>query len=329
MNLTLSKRGDYVVRSAIYLAHAFESGEPKKLREISSEMLIPKTFISQILGDLVRAKLAVSSFGRDGGFRLTRSPHQITVLEVVEAGEGVLIANRCALGDGPCHWESVCPLHESWSEATSSLRAVLATTTLATLVERDQAIKSRTYPIPDDSHRFTKHGVAINDVVQIERPLTDVTSGLAARGALLSAHAVSASEDGEDVLMRVGPGGPLFEKTVTVHLGLMVSTPQTTSFPIAWEATGLSGLFPRLEGTLTMTALDPERTELSLAGRYRPPLGRAGLVLDEALLSRAAHATIRSFLRRVARDLEGIFISAPTPDDVASRPPVAKREVTL
>lgn len=310
--MTLSKRGDYVVRSAICLAQAYETGEPKKLREISSEMMIPKTFISQILGNLVRAKLAVSSFGRDGGFRLARAPAEISVLEVVEAGEGSLIADRCAIGDGPCHWDAVCPLHESWSEATGSLRAVLAATTLATLAERDQAMKSHTYPTPTDSHRLAKVGVQVSDSVHVEQALAVVAVRLGEGGAWLSQHAVGASADGQNVLLRVGPGGPLwFEKTVTVRLGTIESAQESTSIPIAWEATGLTGLFPRLEGILTLTALDSARTELSLVGQYQPPLGRAGKVLDEALLSHAAQATIRSFLRRIAVALEDAPTDAP------------------
>ena len=34
VNMTLSKRGDYVLRSAISLARAFEEGVPRKIREV-------------------------------------------------------------------------------------------------------------------------------------------------------------------------------------------------------------------------------------------------------------------------------------------------------
>jgi len=53
-----------------------------------------------------------------------------------------------------------------------------------------------------------------------------------------------------------------------------------------------------------VSALDPDRSELQLSGHYRPPLGRAGQALDEALLARVARATVRSLLRRLARALE-------------------------
>ncbi len=48
VNVTISKRGGYAARAAICLARACETGLPKKLREISAEMDIPHTFVSQI-----------------------------------------------------------------------------------------------------------------------------------------------------------------------------------------------------------------------------------------------------------------------------------------
>lgn len=152
MNMTLSNRGDYVVRSAICLAKAYDSGASVKLREVVVDTDVPRTYASQILGDLVRAGLAVSKAGRDGGYRLVRSPSEITVLEVVEAAEGPLRSERCALGDGPCRWEAVCPMHETWIGATAALRDTLAATALSQLAERDLEIASGA-GAPADSHR--------------------------------------------------------------------------------------------------------------------------------------------------------------------------------
>lgn len=153
MNMTLSKRGGYVLLSALCLARAFESGEYRKIREVVLSMGVPRTFASQILAELVRAELATSKAGKDGGYRLTRAPVEITVLEIVEAGEGPLRSERCAVKDGPCHWEFVCPLHETWLEATAALRNTLANVTLANVMANDEALEAGTYPLPSESHR--------------------------------------------------------------------------------------------------------------------------------------------------------------------------------
>jgi len=62
-----------VVRSAIYLARNYGEPSPKRLREVSHEMSIPRTFVPQILGDLVQAGITSSFIGTNGGYRLARS----------------------------------------------------------------------------------------------------------------------------------------------------------------------------------------------------------------------------------------------------------------
>ncbi len=302
MNVTLSKRGGYAARAAICLARAYGTGRPKKLREISAEMDIPRTFVSQILGDLVRAGIAVSSFGRDGGHQLARPPEEISVADVIEAAEGPLVSARCALGDGPCRWQAVCPMHETMTHATMSLRQTLAGTTLAELAERDLAIEAGTYPVPADAHPH-QPVTKVADSVQVEMPAEAVGGRLRTGNGWLTRHAEACDED--EAKVRVGPGGPdWLGKTVAVHLGEAQGDDQTLTIPLVWEATGPAGLFPRFEGELHLAGLDSERAELSLTGYYRPPLGRAGLAMDETILTRVARATMRSFLRRVAGVLE-------------------------
>lgn len=304
MKLKLSKRGDYVVRSALCLANSFDAPSPKKLRQVSLEMGIPRTFVSQILGDLVQAGIATSYFGANGGYRLSRPPAEVTLLEVVEAGEGALEPDTCVLGDEPCHWETVCPLHETWMAATAALKSELATTTLATLVERDRAIVAGTYAVVGHRRPDT-HSVEVADSVQVELSVNQIAERLESGGSWMVPHLEAARADGEELIVRVGPGGPNWlTKTVAVHLGSPVKGDDALIIPLRWEATGPSGLFPRLEGTLRLVELDPDRTEVTLSGNYRPPLGRAGQVLDDTLLARVARSTVRSLLRRFARALE-------------------------
>ena len=316
MNLTLSRRGDYVVRSAVCLALAHPRGEPRKIRQVVAEMGVPATFASQILADLVRAGIATSKAGRAGGYRLARSPEEVSLLEVVEAGEGPLRPERCALGDGPCRWEAVCPLHETWSEATDALRAVLANTSLATVAERDRELEAGVYPVPADAHRQGSTAVALSDSVHVELPAAAVIARLRAGPSWLTPLARAAHADGEQLRLRLGPGGfAWMGKTVLVSLGDPADDADELRVPLSWEATGAPGLFPRLDAGLTVTAVDPDRAELALTGRYHPPLGRAGHTLDDALFHRLAAATVRGFLLRVARSLEEA--TAPADEPVA------------
>ena len=153
INLTLSRRGDYVVRAALALARTAPAARYQKIREVAQEMAIPRSFTPQVLGLLQKAGLAEARAGRDGGYRLTRRPAEISLLEVVEAGEGPLRNDRCTLRGGPCHWEQACALHPAWSTATEALRASLRDTTLQDVADVDRGLENRTFEVPADSHR--------------------------------------------------------------------------------------------------------------------------------------------------------------------------------
>jgi Rrf2 family protein len=152
MDLTLKRRGDYAVRAAIALAREADSGRAVKNREIASEMGLPFRYTPQILRLLARAGLAEARAGRGGGYRLTRRPKDISLLEVVEAAEGPLAPERCTLRGGPCRWDDMCAVHPSWEAATEALRASLGAVTLADVSEVDRGLESGTRQADASSH---------------------------------------------------------------------------------------------------------------------------------------------------------------------------------
>ena len=320
MDMTLSKRGDYVVRSAISLARAFEEGVPRKIREIVGETEVPQTFASQILADLVLAGIASSRAGRNGGYWLARAPEDISVLEVVEAAEGPLHAERCALGEGPCRWESVCPLHETWSEATAMLRQVLATTTLAELVARDHSIEMGTYPIPADSHRMGPAAVAVADAVHVELEETVARTRLSRSADLLgpvidTAASEAIRSERKTAGLRVQrderrlPSGNADQADRSCsEVSLLpaispVPDAQGARYVSSWKLSAQAGHFV-LDADLKIAAVDAERCELRLEGTWRqvPAMSPVGLKVPQ--LDHLARSTVRSFLRRLARTLE-------------------------
>ncbi|MDA8341943.1 MAG: Rrf2 family transcriptional regulator [Actinomycetota bacterium] len=332
MNLTLSKRGDYVVRAALSLARAYPSGTYRKIREVVAEMDVPATFASQILADLVHAGLASSKAGKGGGYRLLRSPEEINVLEVVEAGEGPLRAERCALGEGPCRWESVCPLHETWGKATSALRDALAATPLAELVARDRAIEEGTYAPPADSHRHVATSVTVSDHVLVELPYAVVQTRLRKVEGILAAAISEAYVEADEIRRRLDPGGLTWAVAGSVAVSLGAPEPvaaagggggpaaaksndtavgpdggASVAVSLCWEQPQVGGaiLPSRFEGRVVVRALDPQRCSLELDGWIRPPIGPSGEPEgDRDLRERLAQVTVRSLLRQVARDVE-------------------------
>jgi Rrf2 family iron-sulfur cluster assembly transcriptional regulator len=130
MDLQLSRRADYAVRAALFLARAWGDGTYRKIREISGAVAIPRSFTPQVLGDLVRAGLVEARAGREGGYRLIRSPSLVSLLEVVEACEGTLLPQRCTLRGIACDPHNPCPVHPAWFEAAQALRSSMSRSTL-------------------------------------------------------------------------------------------------------------------------------------------------------------------------------------------------------
>jgi Rrf2 family protein len=140
MDLTLTRRGDYAVRAALCLAGVDDQRAYMKTREVSAAMDLPVSYTPQVLKLLATAGLIEAKAGRDGGYRLTRRPQDVSLLEVVEAAEGPLLPERCILRGGPCRWEDACSVHPAWSAAVEACRGSLASTTLAELVAADRRL---------------------------------------------------------------------------------------------------------------------------------------------------------------------------------------------
>lgn len=124
---------------------------------------------------------------------------------------------------------------------------------------------------------------------------------LASPGEWVPGLARDAEGRGQRLLAEVGfrAGERRVEKEVVIELGAPYRIPSKTLLPITWKATGPEGLFPALEADIEIAALGPNRTQLSMSARYRPPMGALGRALNRALLHRVAEATIKDFLDRV------------------------------
>jgi len=129
-----------------------------------------------------------------------------------------------------------------------------------------------------------------------------------AREGWLGRASENAYEDGFSTLIRVGPLGglPGASKQVRVRFLDPVHRGEMMTVGLRWEATGITGgLFPVLDADISLTPAGGQATRLALAGTYRPPMDGLGANLDRLILHRAATATIRSLLERVAATLAG------------------------
>lgn len=114
-------------------------------RDLANLQGVPAATMAKIMPRLGKAGIVDSSDGIAGGYALARSAADITVLEVVEAIEGGKrlfdckeVRRGCVLFGGlPPAWSAngVCGIHAVMLRAENRMRAELARTSLADLVE--------------------------------------------------------------------------------------------------------------------------------------------------------------------------------------------------
>jgi hypothetical protein len=111
--------------------------------------------------------------------------------------------------------------------------------------------------------------------------------------------------EGAHLLTRVGFGlGLHVRKRVEVEVMEPLRVPGRTVIPLRWTTGADPSPLPSMEGDIELAPFGAEGSHLAMSGRYAPPFGAVGETLDRALLHRVAEATVRDFVRRVARAIE-------------------------
>lgn len=133
MNLNKSTR--YGLYAAMELAKAWPEG-PVTVAQIAARYGVPETALAKVLQQLVRSRLANGTRGVRGGYRLAKSPAEMTVFDVLAALEPVREVRQCLLDDyaGECDEYETCRLRRLFDEVDELARATFSSTTLETLI---------------------------------------------------------------------------------------------------------------------------------------------------------------------------------------------------
>ncbi len=98
--------------------------------EIAKERHIPPKFIGQIVADLSRAGLVITSRGMKGGIRLARQASDINLKEIIETIDGPIRVNCCVIKNGECPIEEECPIRLVWVEAHQKMADAMSAITI-------------------------------------------------------------------------------------------------------------------------------------------------------------------------------------------------------
>jgi Rrf2 family protein len=123
-----SQTVEYALRAVIHLAH--ESPTARTTAQIADATRVPKDYLSKILQGLAKKGIVETQRGVGGGVSLTRTPAEITILDVITAVEPIKRFTSCPL-NLPNHGTNLCPLHKRMDTAMGLVEDAFRKSTLA------------------------------------------------------------------------------------------------------------------------------------------------------------------------------------------------------
>lgn len=132
--IRLSRLSDYAV---VLMTHMARAGEDvHNAHDLSSLTRLPAPTVSKILAILSRAEILESLRGRQGGYRLLRSPADISVEDIITAVDGPIALTLCVeQGPTSCEVHQFCPSSVHWHRINAAIRGALAGVSLADLAD--------------------------------------------------------------------------------------------------------------------------------------------------------------------------------------------------
>ena len=107
--------------------------------EIARCLKLPAAYAAKVLTQLARANILHSDRGPRGGFRLTRAPDSIALLDIVEAIDGSIDAGSDSLGSERGEDFVLKSVDRVFADLAGQVREYLKDRTIADLASADQA----------------------------------------------------------------------------------------------------------------------------------------------------------------------------------------------
>ncbi|MFK7758384.1 MAG: Rrf2 family transcriptional regulator [Phycisphaerales bacterium] len=127
----LSQTTEYALRATICLAYA-----PDRLvstSELADQTKVPMNYLAKVLQLLARAEIVTGRRGVGGGYKLTKTASEISMLDVIDAIDPIRRITSCPLSLDN-HSGALCPLHRTLDTTISMMIKQFTGITLADLI---------------------------------------------------------------------------------------------------------------------------------------------------------------------------------------------------
>ncbi len=142
--LKLTKKADYGLIALRHLAvQPRTASNPRgsaSTKDIAEAYGIPLPLLSKVLQKLTKSGFLISEHGTNGGYRLSRDPHEITALEVIRTIDGPIILTHCFTEHAHCDQGPLCPVREPLRKVHEGILRLLSGISISDMSHDDMPI---------------------------------------------------------------------------------------------------------------------------------------------------------------------------------------------
>ena len=121
--MKISTKGRYALSIMLNIARNYESDTFTSLSEIAEKENISLKYLEKIMINLKKADLVISLKGKEGGYKLKKSPSEYSIGEIIRAAEGDLDIVSCV--SNKCPKKNSCGTYPLWKGLSDEINEYL------------------------------------------------------------------------------------------------------------------------------------------------------------------------------------------------------------
>ncbi len=107
----VSRSSKYAIKAVLYLAVHSNEAQKVMVKDIAKPINVPQAYIAKLLQELSKQKIISSTRGAHGGFYLSKTDREQSVMSIIDAIDGKEKFNSCMLSLKECDDSKPCPMH--------------------------------------------------------------------------------------------------------------------------------------------------------------------------------------------------------------------------
>lgn len=127
--MNFNKTTEYAFRILSFMAQ--DESRLYNVDEIFEKLRIPYRYLRKLMTNLTRSGFIESIQGKNGGYKISKKTEDIKLLDILNAVDPEYLSVKCFFGFDNCALQTVCIMHDQWTDIRTNINSILASTSLA------------------------------------------------------------------------------------------------------------------------------------------------------------------------------------------------------